>query len=337
MKSKSNQLSSRVTAKDVAERAGVSKWTVNRAFNENAPISSDTKTKVLKAADELGYRPNLLARSLSNQSTNICGIVVDEMDNPHLAVVLNEVTTQLQQRGYTSLLLNISSESNSKNVLKLADQLQVAGLIFLGTILSEELVSIAQDIHNISLVQIYRNNVNSRIQVVATNGYSAGQEVGKLFCKEGYRSFGYLKGADTESWELLRLDGYRDYLYTQGLELNEILISYKYDYESGYETVKNYLKNTPPTEYFEALFCENDIIAMGAIDAIKDHGNGIKIAVVGFDDIDLAAASSYNLTTYRQPRNMIVSKAIDRLLAPNLAKNKELLTGELVLRESHKR
>ncbi len=325
----------KATAKDVAEKAGVSKWTVNRAFTEGAPISRETRDKVLKAADELGYRPNLLARSLSKKKTNIIGVVVDQLDNPNITPVLDEITTQLQNQGYMTFLLNISQESSYKSVLELADQLQVDGLLFTGTVLSDDIIMLARDSLHIALVQMFRNSVHPNIQVVTTNGYMGGQEIGRLLFSQGYENFAYMKGPDTDSWELLRFDGYRDFLNSQGMEVNTFLVAGEYNYSSGYEAMKHYLESTSPEEYVDALFCENDIIALGALDALKDFGAGHHMGVVGFDDISLSSATSYRLTTYQQPKKEIIKASIARVLKPNMQKNKELLPGKLICRSSH--
>lgn len=113
----------KATASDVAEKAGVSKWTVSRAFTPGASISDSARESVLAAAAELGYRPNLLARSLSQKRTHIIGVAIDEMKNPHSMMMLDMVTKQLQTRGYMALLLNITAGENYRAVMAMADQL----------------------------------------------------------------------------------------------------------------------------------------------------------------------------------------------------------------------
>lgn len=120
----------KATASDVAEKAGVSKWTVSRAFTPGASISDSARESVLAAAAELGYRPNLLARSLSQKRTHIIGVAIDEMKNPHSMMMLDMVTKQLQTRGYMALLLNITAGENYRAVMAMADQLQVDGILF---------------------------------------------------------------------------------------------------------------------------------------------------------------------------------------------------------------
>ncbi|MDC0611756.1 LacI family transcriptional regulator [Vibrio sp.] len=326
---------SKATAKDVALRAGVSKWTVNRAFTKGASISKSTMEKVLKASEELGYRPNLLARSLSKKRTNIVGIVVDQLKNPNIAPVLDEITTQLQNNGFMALLLNISNKHSYESVLRLADQFQVDGLLYSGTVLSDELISLARDKHNIALVQMFRNSLNPDIQVVTSNGYAGGQEVAHLLFNQGYQRFGYLKGPDTDTRELLRLDGYRDYLNAQKIEVDTVIVAGQYEYHRAYDEMVRYLNNTSTDLLIDALFCENDILALGAIDALRDHPSHHHIGIVGYDDMNLSDVTAYQLTTYSQPRADIISRSIKRLLKPDLENNKELLRGKLVRRKSH--
>jgi len=199
----------KATASDVAARAGVSKWTVSRAVTDGASISPQAMLRVQTAARELGDRPNHLARSLAKKSTRITGLVADELKNPHIFTLLDEVTRHLQSRGYMALLLNITSENDYESVLTLADQMQVDGLLFLGTLLNDRLITLAQDIHHIPLVVLYRYSESPYIQVLATNGYQAGKEIGELLLAQGHQRMGYLAGPVSESTQLRRLHGFR--------------------------------------------------------------------------------------------------------------------------------
>lgn len=168
---------------------------------------AQAREDVLKAAAELGYRPNLLARSLTTRRTNIVGLVVDEMENPNILQVLDGVTKRLQRRGYMSMLLNIATDDSHHSALSLADQFQVDGLIFLGTLLNDELLQAAQEIRNIPLIVLYRNSDNPNIHVVTTDGYQAGIEIACLFAEQGYRRIGYMSGPHSESTQLKRAGG----------------------------------------------------------------------------------------------------------------------------------
>lgn len=330
--------SRKITASDVAGRVGVSKWTVSRAFTDGASIAPDVRERVLQAAAEMGYSPNLLARSLSTRSTRLVAVVVDELGNPNQLFLINEATRQLQARGFSSLLLNLSPEYGPAAALRLADQFQVDGIMFMGTSLDEELIELAQKIRRVPLVVVSRNSSLSNIPYVTTDGYAAGAEIADLFLAQGHRRIGHMAGPASARTELRRLDGFRDRLQACGVPLSCVLSTDHYRREQGMQALLKYLESTPRDQRIEALFCESDILAIGALDALHLSGNPHRIAVVGFDDIEIASAPPYELTTFRQPTAYLVGEAIRRILdADALDAGSLLAPGTLVLRSSHRR
>jgi DNA-binding LacI/PurR family transcriptional regulator len=327
-------MSKKITASDVAARAGVSKWTVSRAFTEGASISESAKARVIKAAEELDYQPNLLARSLSKQRSNLVGVVVDEIENPNLSLILNRITTALQDAGFLTVIINISKHDHTKKLLNQAAQFQVDALIFLGTVLKDELVSYAQKIQHIPLIVMYRNASDPHLQVVSTDGFRAGQAIAHCFMNEGFTRFGYLAGPQSETTKLRRQEGFKAALEAEGHHLHATLPAEHYCRQEGYDAMHRYLQNTPAADRIHALFCENDILAIGAMDAL--HETGTSMAIIGFDDIDLAASSRYLLTTYRQPIDQLIKETLKRIQHPKLSPERYLIEGELILRNSHK-
>jgi len=327
--------SNKVTASDVAKQAGVSKWTVSRAFSQGASISTKAREKVLKAATELGYRPNLLARSLTIRKTRLIGLVVDEMDNPNLLQLIKETSLKLQQRGYLSVLINISEHGEQEKQISLADQFQIDGLIFLGTTLTEALVDLAQTIQHIPLIVLCRNSDISHIQVVSTDGYGAGKQIAALLAKQGYQRIGYMTGPISESTQLNRLEGFRDGLAELDLKVEVILEAGHYGRTAGFNTLNQYLATPSDRQPIEALFCENDVLALGALDALHRKSHADRIGIVGFDDIDEASSPYYALTTYRQPLKQLVDEAIRCLDGERETSRPLLLPGELIIRQSH--
>lgn len=337
-KTQPSAASRKATASDVAELAGVSKWTVSRAFTDGASISAKALARVQQAAQQLGYRPNLQARGLAKKSSQLIGVVVDEMQNPNLLLLLDEATRQLQRKGYTALLLNISAEGSEEAVLTLADQLQVDGLLFLGTLLSDRLIALARDIHRIPLVQLCRNDANPYIQVINTDGYQAGRQTAALLHQEGYQKFGYIKGPDTESTQLLRYEGYCDRLRELGVKPQNIMLlkANHYDRASGFRALSDHLAQTSQAQWLDALFCENDILAIGALDALAAFAPAWQTGIVGYDDIELASSPRYQLTTHAQPLRAMLQDAVRRLTsgpAPEPVSHQDLLR----LRQSHRR
>lgn len=324
----------KATASDVAQKAGVSKWTVSRAFIPGASISEQARENVLAAATELGYRPNLLARSLSQKKTHIIGVAIDELKNPHSMMMLDVVTKQLQARGYMALLLNITAGENYRAAMSMADQLQVDGILFLGTSLTEEWSAIAKDLHQIPLVQVCRNTEGKHIDIVNIDGYQAGREIANLLIAQGHQRFGYMKGPDTLSSHLLRMEGYRDTLVAAGLHLDQVLTAGHYDRQCSFQLMIDYMHSTPINEQIDALFCENDVLALGALEALRQDPL-TAIAVVGFDDIDEACAPGWALTSYSQRLDRLIAEALNRLIDERATPEGEWRQGELRIRASH--
>ncbi|NIF23755.1 LacI family DNA-binding transcriptional regulator [Candidatus Pantoea multigeneris] len=325
----------KATASDVAKQAGVSKWTVSRAFTPGASISKKARDSVMAVARELDYRPNLLARSLSKKRTNIIGVVIDELKNPHSLMILDEATRQLQSRGYMALMLNITAEAHYRSVMSLADQLQVDGILFLGTILSAEFISIAEDMHHIPLVQVCRNTDAQDIDVVAISGFSAGKQIAELMLEQGFKRFGFMKGPDTPTSHLQRKEGFEAGLSEAGVELEILLKAGNYERQRGWSAMEQYLQQTPAEQRIEALFCENDILALGAMAAQRELAPESPIAIVGFDDIEEASSPGWQLTSYSQRIDRLMEEAICRLVDGTPGANTDWQQGELRIRRSH--
>ncbi|ARU94335.1 LacI family DNA-binding transcriptional regulator [Tatumella citrea] len=325
------------TADDVALVAGVSKWTVLRAFQEGASISDKSRKQVMAAAQQLGFQPNLLARSLKRRKTNIIGVVADEFTNPHSLRMLREVTAQLNERGYMTLLLNVESAENFKSVLQMAGQLQVDGLIYLATIVSDALLVATETLHHIPAIHVFRSTDSAEIDEVMTDGFNASRQLGQLLTGQGYQRYGYLKGPDTSSRHLLRLEGYTASLHEAGKTLDQLLVAGNYDRDRAYEIMRGYLLATPAEQRIEALFCENDVLAFGAMQAVKDFSPDLHIGMVGFDNVDEAHSPTWSLTSWDQDAALQISEAISRLIDGNTDESMRRLPGKLALRTSHLR
>ncbi|NRA54054.1 MAG: LacI family DNA-binding transcriptional regulator [Gammaproteobacteria bacterium] len=325
----------KVTASDVALLAGVSKWTVSRAFTSGASISPASLKRVKKAAQELGYRPNLLARSLTQKRSNIVGLVVDEFTNPNILLVLNEVTSQLQRKGYITMLININADHSYDAALMLADQFQVDGVIFLGANLPEAFVHTVKDLRHIPLIVLYRDSGIAGIQVVNTDDYRGGKEIAELLVRQGHQTFAYMQGPPSDSTHLERIDGFRDGLTRHGFQLDLVLHAGSYQRQAGFDTLTNHLTSSDHGSTIDAMFCENDNLAVGSIDAIRHCEQPVDIAIVGFDGIELGASTSYNLSTYQQPIAQLAAEAIRRLENDEQDHDKYIAPGKLIVRTSH--
>ncbi|WP_337024849.1 MULTISPECIES: LacI family DNA-binding transcriptional regulator [unclassified Pantoea] len=325
----------KATATEVAELAGVSKYTVLRAFKDGASISPHSREAVMAAADKLGFRPNLLARSLKNQKTHLIAMLVDEFQNPHTLMILDEVTKQLGERGYMTILFNVGSDDKYMSVLNMAGQMQVDGMIFAATILRDELIVMSKELYQVPSFHICRSTDNPHVDVVNIDGYEASRQLGDLLIQQGYQRYAYMKGHDTPSSQLMRVDGYRASLKEANLQLDKTFIAGHYDRELSYKLIKDYLESTPENERIDALFCENDVLAVGAIQAVRDFGQGAHIGIVGFDDIDEARTTTWELTTWSQRADLQITEAINRLIDGIADEDGTWRLGEIRVRKSH--
>lgn len=326
----------KANASAVAKVAGVSKWTVSRAFTPGTYVAPETKAKVLAAAAELGYRPNLLARSLTKKNTHIIGVAIDELKNPHSMKILDTVTKELQSRGYLTLVLNITAGENYQSVIEMADQLQIDGILFFANVLTQELHNIAHSVHSVPLIQVCRNSEAYRnVEVINIDGFRAGREIGQLLIAQGYQTFGYMKGPDTESEHLLRKDGYQHELALHDRKVDLTLTTGRYERKAAYLMMQAYLRATPVAERVDAMFCENDTLAIGALEALYESGAIHSMAVVGFDGIDEADSPVWDLTTWNQNTDVMIVEAINRVTKGIATEQTEWRQDGLVIRGSH--
>lgn len=328
-------LSRKITASEVAERAGVSKYSVSRTYTPGSYVSDEKRQAVLKAAEELGYRPNLLARSLSKQRSGIIGIVVDTFSNFNLLQILPLVSRQLQEKGFSVMLLSADEEQHYEPAILQADQFQIDGLIFLGATLPDEFVHVVKDISHIPMIVLFRNSDLPNVKVIDTDNYRAGREIARLLISEGFTRFAYMQGPPSGTTRLDRLAGFESELELNGLKLQCLMEAGKYDQERGQEVLTEYLGKTAVDDRIDALFCENDMLALGAIDAIRVKGE--TIAVVGFDSISIGATPGYELTSYRQPLELLGMEAVRSLDEKKFTVDRFYAPGELVLRGSHRK
>jgi LacI family transcriptional regulator len=148
-----------------------------------------------------------------------------------------------------------------------------------------------------------------------------------------------MKGPDTESTQLLRFEGYRDRLVQLGVaEVGITLLKANhYNRASGYNAYHHYLTSTPQHAWAEAMFCENDILAIGVLDALASTAPDHHLGIVGYDNIELAGSSRYQLTTFAQPLSDMLQEAVYRLTAPDSEPRQYQHHDQLQLRRSHLR
>jgi DNA-binding LacI/PurR family transcriptional regulator len=300
------------TSNDVARVAGVSQSTVSRSFDPNSPVSTETRARVFAAAAELGYQPNVIARSLITQRTNIIGIVMASLTTSHFYPgVLEQFTHQLQAMGKQVLLLNTPPGRSVDEILPQVLSYQVDALIIASLTPGKEILDISyRGGRPVILFNRYVTDTNA--SVVCCDNVEGGRLAADFFLDSGRRRIAYIAGPENTTTNLMREKGFTDQLSKRGYKkiLRE---ETAYTYEGGREAVQRLFNQH---RHPDAVFCAADIIALGAMDAARlEFGLQIpsEFSIIGFDDIPSARWPAYDLTTIRQPVDKMVSATIDLL------------------------
>lgn len=327
----------RATAKEVAEAAGVSKWTVIRAFTPGASITDASKQKVLEAAKTLNYSPNLLARSLATNTTHQVAVFVDDFANPHKLPVLELLTERLQAEGLLTVLVNINRHFDHVHALINADQRQFDAVILFGTGFRDETLQDRRLGPGVPpMFVLARDSRIAGIPAIACDAESALREIVGYLKEKGYKRPGFMSGAKALSTALGRRRHYVEFWRQAGIEYIAELSADRYSATAGADAIRDYWNSCPPERRIDVLMCENDILAIGAMDTIRDEMR-LKVpedlAVVGFDNIALGELQSYSLTTFEQPAAEMVNAVIDMILGRRSLEN-VVLPGRFIPRMS---
>lgn len=267
--------------------------------------------------------------------SRIIGVVSDEFSNPYTLQLLNEVTRQLNARGDLTLLLNVTSRDQLQTALQASAQRPLAGLVFLTSVCADERQLVAAALPGVPTIHIASHTDDPQADVIAVEGYAAGAEIARLLLAQGHQRAGYMKSLHASPTHLQRMDGYASALATAEKPLEDVITAASYDREVAYNAMMAYLKQARASDRINALFCENDVLALGAMQAIRDFGQGAHIAVVGFDDISEAHAPTWHLTSWAQRSDLLVTEALSRLLEGKAHPDGAWRHGELQLRHSH--
>lgn len=339
-----------VTLADIAARAEVTPMTVSRVINSNGYVHAETRERVLSVARQMNYRRNGLARGLKRQCTETVGMVIGDIANPFAAELTRGVREVLEERGYT-LFICISEHKAKEDVQafeSLADH-RADGIIVAtrasksGNDRLQELID-----SGIPVSLIGRDFRHPHADLVSADNLKGGYEATCHLIETGHKRIGFIGVSLTEGLRLRRFQGYLEALKDHGLAVEDSLIAggrgaseqmpgYSTE-EMGYDGMMKLLQTEDrPT----AVFARNDFTALGALNAIKRAGLRIPedIAVVGYDDIPLAAHTSPALTTVRQPTREQGRAAAEFLLRriegdreqPRMERS---FSCELVVRES---
>ncbi len=324
-----------VTSIEVARLAGVSQSTVSRVFSANNLVADETTMKVVEAARTLRYKPNLIARSLITRRTDMIGIVMAEITSPFYPYVLEKFTRRLHELGKSVLLFSTGPDSDVDETLQDVLKYQLDGLIIANATLSSMLVSECAE-RGTPLMLFNRYVRGAQASAVCCDNVAGGQLVADVLSQAGHRQLAYIAGKANTSTNADRERGFSERL--QELEYGPFHREQgEYTYQSGYDAAKRLLgRDDPP----DGIFCANDIMALGAIDAARDLDIKVpdELSIIGFDDIPAASWTAYNLTTVRQPVTRMIDMStqllLERIVSPHLEPVTMFVPGKLVPRGS---
>lgn len=305
--------SEKVTSVDVAKKAGVSQSAVSRVFTPGASVSPKMADKVLKAADELGYRPNVLARSLITGRSKIIGLVVAYLENQFYPDALEKLSTALQEHGYHILVFMVSNDDASvdKVMGELLDY-QVDGIITASVGMSNALAARCSAA-GVPVVLFNRGQDDKRLNQVTSNNLAGGRKIAEFLLAGGHRKIAHIAGWSGSSTGRDRETGFRAGLAAAGVE-PVACIDGMYKRETAAAAARELFsgKDRP-----DAVFVGNDHMAFAVMDVLRFElkldvpGD---VSVVGYDDVPLASWPAYDLTTLRQPSNRMVEATVSTLL-----------------------
>ncbi len=301
-----------VTLKDVAELAGVSRSAVSRTFTDGASVSAKTRQKVEAAALTLGYTPSLIASSLTTKRTKLIGLIANNFQNPVFMEVFDLFTRALQASGYRPLLVNLTDETDPAHSVQMLKQYSVDGVIVATSTLP---VSFSRAFRQAKLRVVHafgRYDAVANIDVVGIDNWQCGRLAAQSLLSRGYKSIAIIGGPETATSTQDRVAGFCDHMRAVKHKVSDISYADSYTHDAGFSAMQKLLQR----QQVEAVFCGDDLVCMGAMDAARQQGLSIPDAVgfLGFNDIQMAAWGGYNLTSIRQPIGKIINCAVETLL-----------------------
>ena len=331
----------RITMKDVAQRAEVSIKTVSRVVNGEGEISEETIRRVQEVIDELGYRPNRMARGLVTQRTNSIGLVVPNINNPFYPEVAEAIMTTARARQHHMLLC--SHENNYQEQQTILESLVAQGvdgiIIFPALHGVEPLLRFSESFS--PLVVVNHEVEHPGVCVVRADIVQGAAHAVDYLVSKGHRQIGMINAARSPANRRWRERGFKQALAAHELKLNEGLMvagdSTGSDIDGGYAAARELLTLHPEVT---AIFCYNDLMAIGAVRASQDMSLRVPddCAIIGFDDITMASMIRPALTTIRINKYELGAEAARQLLSmlENDAQEAEhvVLNVDLVVRES---
>ncbi|MFZ1814353.1 MAG: LacI family DNA-binding transcriptional regulator [Rhizobiaceae bacterium] len=323
------------TSEDVARLANVSQSAVSRTFTPGASVSAKTRDKVMKAAEELGYRPNALARAVISGKSRLIALLVAYLDNQFYPIVIEKLSRVLQDNGYQMLLM-MTETGNQDRLVQRILQYQVEGIVMASASLSSDLArECAQT--GIPVVMLNRYVATSPASSVTSDNIEGGRLIADFLVRGGHGRIAYIAGAEDASTNRDREAGFYRGLAEHGQAVHDREVG-GYTFEGAAQAARILLS---ARQRPDAIFVANDHMAFSVMDvARREFGLSIPgdISIAGYDDVPEAAWGGYDLTTVSQsPDAMVAATAkilMEQIEKSVVNKRASVLPAKLIVRGS---
>lgn len=310
-------MATRIRLKDVAERANVSIKTVSNVVNGFAHITDETRERVHKAIDELGYQPNLSARSLRTGRTNIIALAVPRLQEQYFGELADNIVWAAEKRGYTVLIESTDGKAERERKVLSGLEAQFTDGLLLSPLELEwdDIREIVVDQPIVLLGEFLK--ASGETDHVAVDNIAAARAAVDHLIEVGRSRIAVIGAPNRPGARLaaMRLRGFEEALHDAGLRADHTLIRRPHDFtrSSGADEMNALLDKPKPPD---AVFCFNDALALGALRALHDRGAAVPgdVAVVGFDDVEEGRFATPSLTTIAPDKKQLAQLAVDALI-----------------------
>lgn len=301
------------TSDDVAALAGVSRSAVSRTFTKGASVAPETRKKVMEAAAAIGYRVNFLARGLSQQRTNLVGLVVSDMDNSFRARLVDRLSRLLIELDYRPFMLPSSADENTDHLVDMMLHYNVAGAIVTSDTPPAEITERCAA-HGVPLVLVNKQTMAKHVANVSLNSDQAGYLAARTLSETGCKRIAIASQRRMSHSIALRKKVFIQTCGELGIEIEGDYQGEAQNYWGGAEAGRAFLASAPKVD---GCYCVNDYLALGFVDMLRRDGRyriPDDVQIIACDDIDEASWFNYDLTTIRQDPSAIANATIDALL-----------------------
>ena len=300
-----------VTSGDVARQANVSQSAVSRAFTAGASVAPATRARIMQAANDLGYRPNALARAMISGRSRLVALVTPHVDNFFYAPAIQKLSREIQDRGYTTLLF-MSDNNDTDDIVQRILQYQVDGIIISGASLSSSQADLCAKT-GIPVVLFNRYGSSLPASCVVSDNRNGGKLVAEYLVESGHERIAYIAGDENSSTNRDRESGFTEELKKQHVTLAGREVG-DFTHDGAVEAARKLFSgNSIP----DAVFVASDQMAFAVMDVLRcelDLSIPDQVSVVGFDDTAPAVWGAYDLTTVTQSLDIMMELTIDTIL-----------------------